>query len=461
MKKIISLLLVLTMVVSIAACGSSDQSGSSDTSNEASDQQSTPASSASSEDEETEYQFALGTSLTDETNFTADDGTVLMTQKYEFPQLEVQTADGTPCDLSSVDSEMADICQTFNDAMQTEASNFEASVQETLASAQSAYANLDSDMQAAWANYSDELTIGTTYQTSGILSIQANCYSFYGGAHPSTYTRTWNYDLTTGEFITFDTLLGDTNPFADTLDYELGYAIQTQIDEQGLSEGYFDDYIDYINDLPTHANFCLQDSGMLVIFDTYVLAPYAAGAQTFTIPYSTFYYALPDHIQSLIDISEEDSIIADYRTTELLWSWFNMTTPELASDGGQITTSDGSTYYHTSVGNITTLDGLRELLCLHISEDLADQWINSGRFIEEDSALYVSVGVRGGNINFGDEAYSVELDGESGEVIQTLYLQDYNSSTGTYELNGESDEYSYPFNLVNGHAIFTEFNCPY
>ena len=68
-KKQASLLLTLSLACSLIACGESKRSDPSDTANG-------------------ELQFALGTPLTKEFEYTDDDGVVLLTEKYELPQLE-------------------------------------------------------------------------------------------------------------------------------------------------------------------------------------------------------------------------------------------------------------------------------------------------------------------------------------------------------------------------------------
>ncbi len=449
MKKFISLLLAFSLTLSLTACGGTKQSDNASAA---------PDASAADSEENAELQFALGVPLTKESEYTDDDGTVLLTVKYELPQLELHTADGALFELDS--SAQADVCRTFNTEMQKVAEQFESSAQEeTLEAAREAYAGIDKASQAEWTNYAEELTIGTTYQTDGLLSILGNGYFSGGGAHPTAYTRTWNFDLTTGEFITFDSLTGNNNPLGKTLSYALTSAIFDEIDEQGLSENYFDDYESSVDDLSTNANFYFQDSGMVVEFDVYVLAPYACGPQAFDISYDKFYYALDEHTQSLFSLPQDTVIVSDYLTTQVLWSWFNMSMPPLASDTPEITTSDGVERYRVALGNVNTLASLRTLLCRHVSEELADEWLSDGQFVEENGVLYISMGERGSDITIGSMEYSVKLDGDRGELTQTVHRQDFDTA-GKAFLTGETDDHIYPFTLENGHAVFSSFPCP-
>lgn len=440
-KRLVALFLVFSLVCLLATCGesqSSDTSVSDDTAN-------------------AELQFALGTPLTKEYEYTDDNGVVLLTEKYELPQLELHTVDGVL--FESDDSEQADICRAFNTGMQTAAEQVDVSAQEQLATAREQYESLDTEQRTGWTAYVEELTIGTTYQTDGLLSILGNGYVERGSAHPLTYSKAWNFDLTTGKFITFDTLLGDENPLAQPLNYALISSITDEINGQDLAQDYFEGYETSISNLSDNASFYFQASGMIVTFDTYVLAPYVYGPQTFELSYDKFYYALSEHMQSLFSLPQDSVIVSDYLTTQVLWSWFNMLMPPVASDTPEVTTEDGMSRCRVTLGDVHTLDDLRVLLCRHVSETLADEWLAEGRFVEVDDALYVSMGERGGDITIGSMEYSVELDGTSGVLTQTVHRQDFDDKGSSF-LTGETEEYSYPFDLVNGHAVFSAFPCP-
>ena len=100
-----------------------------------------------------------------------------------------------------------------------------------------------------------------------------------GGHQEDTLKTTFNYvdadklagfDLTTGEFLTLDGL--DAQPSTDSalgesLTHTLAMAVLEQIDAQGLSEYYFEDYASYIFDLAANASFYFNDKGMTIVFD--------------------------------------------------------------------------------------------------------------------------------------------------------------------------------------------------
>lgn len=406
--------------------------------------------------------------LAKETEYTADDGTVLLIETYDLPQLEVRTSTNevytplTGSTLGDIPQEYQAVL-AFNAEMQRTAEALEASAQEELEMARGLYASLDAEQRAYWTNYTEELIVGDICQHSGLVSVWGVGYSYYGGAHGWESIHAWNFDLTAGEFLTLDGLNEQSSTdsaLGETLTHTLAMAVLEQIDAQRLSEYYFEDYASYIFDLPANASFSFDDWGMTIAFDPAVIAPYAASAQKFYIPFSRFYNALDSHTQSLLDVPEEERILADYNTTKTLWSWFYMTTPPV-DDGAPGITVDGLSLSRVTLDGVTTLDALRALLCDHVSEEVADEWLATGRFVESNGALYAAWADRGSDITIMDDEQDVAVMGDSGILMQTITRGDWSDAEQRLVPTGETDTYEYPFTLLDGHAVFSAFPCPY
>ena len=406
--------------------------------------------------------------LTKEVEYKADDGTVLLIEKYDLPQLEVRTS-ANEVYTPPVSNAAVDVPQeyaaalAFNAEMQRAADALDASAQEALAMAREHYDSLDAEQRAYWANYADELIVDSICQHSGLASVWGVGYSNYGGAHGWESIQAWNFDLTTGEFLTLDGL--DAQPSTDSalgesLTHTLAMAVLEQIDAQGLSEYYFEDYASYIFDLAANASFYFNDKGMTITFDPAVIAPYAASAQKFEIPFSRFYNALDTRTQSLLDVPQDEIILADYYTTKTLWSWFNMTTPPVDSGAPGITV-DGLPLARVTLGDVNTLDELRALLCEHVSAELADEWLATGRFVESDGALYAAWADRGSDITILNDELSATIIGSSGILTQRITRGDWSDDAQAFVPTDTVDTYEYPFTLVDGHAVFSAFPCPY
>lgn len=451
MKKLLSTLLALSLALSLGACAVKVDPSEPD------------------EPAKDELRIVFTEEhLTKEAEYKADDGTVLLIEKYDLPQLEVRTS-ADEVYTSPVSNTVVDVPQeyaaalAFNAEMQHAADALDASAQEALTMAREHYAGLDEEQRAYWANYAEELIVDSICQHSGLVSVWGGGYSNYGGAHGWESIRAWSFDLTTGEFLTLDGL--DAQPSTDSalgesLTHTLAMAVLEQIDAQGLSEYYFEDYASYIFDLAANASFYFDDKGIVIVFDPAVIAPYAASAQKFEIPYSRFYNALDSHTQSLLNVPQDEIIIADYYTTKTLWSWFYQTTPPIDANAPAVM-ANGQSFNRVSLGEINTLDALRALLCEHVSAELADEWLATGRFVESDGALYAAWADRGSDITIDTESYLVAWNGDAGEIMQTITRREWNDETGDFvPVPGSETYYGYPFTTMNRHAVFSAFPCP-
>ncbi len=314
--------------------------------------------------------------------------------------------------------------------------------------------------------WTSELTMAQTYMTEGkLLSIAAEGYTYYGGVHPNSYSRAWNFDLTTGKFLTADDLADESSRYGDASTFQraIYWQMLNEVEEKRMADVYFSDYDSYLHDFPTFATLNFTEDGLTVTFDQYIIAPYAVGPQEFQIPYDSFFYTLSRHMQSLLDMPKETVVLADYRVTEDLWAWFHMTTPPMDNSVPMVEDNDGRDYCRFGLMNINTMEQLRTLLRAHVTEELMNEWFaySPDRFKEIDGKLYVLSADRGSDTSIGGESLRVEWSGDTaGKVIQTIDRQDWNDEKNTFVLTGEQDVYEYPFTLADGHAVFSAFPCP-
>ena len=449
MKKLLSTLLALSLALSLGACAVKVDPSEPD------------------EPAKDELRIVFTEEhLTKEAEYKADDGTVLLIEKYDLPQLEVRTS-ADEVYTPPVSNTAVDVPQeyaaalAFNAEMQRAADALDASAQEALAMAREHYAGLDEEQRAYWTNYAEELIVDDICQFSGLVSVWGGGYSNYGGAHGWESIRAWSFDLTTGEFLTLDALSseeGDIN--GDSLQTSIYQNIVSQIDSQGLSEAYFDDYDSYLSDFPAFATFYFTATGMTVAFDTYIIAPYAAGPQVFDVPYSVFYSALNERAKTLLEVPQEQIVLSDFDTAATLWSWLFITTPPTEDTPDEMEIN-GYTYYQADIPGVSTLADMRELMYRYFDKALADRWLEeTERYAEADGRLYVLSADRGSNDSIMDETCSVALDGESGTVTQTVTYGEWDEATQSRAATGE-ETFAYPFTLVDGHAVFSAFPYPY
>jgi hypothetical protein len=134
------------------------------------------------------------------------------------------------------------------------------------------------------------LAMGSFYQVTylqlappgDILSIQFSVDAYAdGAAHPYHLTRTLNFDLETGQVLSLDSLfLSDADYLTVIADYckaelatrEIGFEPGFQSGADPLPENYL--------------NWNLTYDGLLITFDEYQVAAYAAGMQQVLVPYA-------------------------------------------------------------------------------------------------------------------------------------------------------------------------------
>jgi hypothetical protein len=114
-------------------------------------------------------------------------------------------------------------------------------------------------------------------------------FDFYsdGAAHPGLYSITLNYDLSRGKELALADLF---LPNSDYLGALSNYCI-AELSKQPFFEGPFAEGAQPT--VENYRNWNITSDGLMITFDEYQVAPYAAGPQKVVVPYS--------ELQSLID----------------------------------------------------------------------------------------------------------------------------------------------------------------
>lgn len=156
---------------------------------------------------------------------------------------------------------------------------------------QVAQSEIDAFREGTVANSSTPpITAGSSFdlqytvvgQRGEVWSVRYNI-SFYadGAAHPGHYSITINYDLANGREITLDELFISGSNYLQVISDACKAELATRdIGFDGFSAG--------ADPLPENfTSWNLSNEGLIITFDEYQVAPYAAGAQTVTIPFAT------------------------------------------------------------------------------------------------------------------------------------------------------------------------------
>lgn len=398
-----------------------------------------------------------------ENTVTSDDGTVLLRTAWTLPRLTAQNADGAALvrgeertALSPAEQRGLAVCDTFNNTMTELLSSLQEQADELTDMAQSDIATRK-ELEASgkgfgeFIPYAAELKPVSCYQTDTLVSVCALAYTSSGGAHPNALYHVWNFDLTSGEFLTYEDFAAEESTFRAAVSGE----IMDQIIVQGLYELYYDDYEMYVENL-AYASVYFDADGMTVLFDEYTMGPHAAGTPTFFVSYGVFADLLSARALALLQLPQEMFLLADFFHARELWELFNLCT--LPADYSSSVAMDDTLYCRVAAEDISSLADLRAMLCEYISEELADAWIADGPYLELDGALYTAAASRARDLTLGSERFCVTMDESGGEVTATVTRIIRDDETG--DAVGVAEEvHSFPFVLQNGSAVFTAFGA--
>lgn len=137
-------------------------------------------------------------------------------------------------------------------------------------------------LPAGMSNYLD-IGYSVEWATGDVISIQFLNSFFTGGVHPNYYTSTLSFDMKSGKEIKLADLFQPNSSYLKAIsDYSIA-DLKTRMGE--MSD---DDWI--ANgagaDAENFKSWNLTKKGLMITFDPYQVAAYAAGMQTVIIPYS-------------------------------------------------------------------------------------------------------------------------------------------------------------------------------
>lgn len=307
MKKLTLLLLTALMLALLAGCGAKKQVEPPPV-----DSTELPPPPAASQEEpappEPPEEIILYTvaSTTQEETLLAEDGTKLLTSRFQLPVLTAHRQDGTVITEAKTEKETAALAavETFNRKFTDWTTAEELQDMANIAAQDYAWKKAE---QLDWLEgYSMELSC-TAYQTQNMISVSGMYYSYTGGAHPNGVYLGWNFDLENGAFFGPE-VLGDGTALQDAVTEELIRQCGTRVEEEskeGMSwEMYWPDYETILADWASYA-VTFDETGMTITFSPYELAAYAAGPQFFEISYDFLKPYLSLQGLSLLGLAEQ------------------------------------------------------------------------------------------------------------------------------------------------------------
>ena len=127
-------------------------------------------------------------------------------------------------------------------------------------------------------------------QDDTVISFQEQSTTYTGGAHGNNVIAGVTFDAKTGERILLSDLMEDEEEGKSQVDQILLEKAQEMQEKSIQEDGYgifFEEYENYIPDVLTEDSWYLKEDGMTIVSNEYLLAPYAAGATYFDLPYES------------------------------------------------------------------------------------------------------------------------------------------------------------------------------
>lgn len=237
-----------------------------------------------------------------------EDGTPLVSYSYDVPVLTAWRADGTVVEEARTPEE-----ETALAAVETFNNRYEAWTAEERIEELSGYAAQDRQWRTEndqewneWSAYTETL-VCTIYQTEHLVSVSASYDSYTGGAHPNQMLLAWNFDLSTGDFFSVETLASDSQEFSKMVGDEIVRQAEAKAAEEGVDAEnmLWSDYREIAADWSSYAVSFHQD-GMTVGYSPYEIACYAAGAQVYHLSYEQLLPMLSDHGKNVLELESQE-----------------------------------------------------------------------------------------------------------------------------------------------------------
>lgn len=201
-------------------------------------------------------------------SFDADDGTMLLYESYD--EGVFSTAD------PSIEQWVNGILSQINE-------DYHSFSQEMLTTARSHH----QDFQDTFYCYSNYLTMGVGRHDSRVLSLLTLSSVYSGGAHPSSLQTAYNLDLVRKTQLRLeDVILPEgESVIRQSVQNELEHRFMDG-DTLMLYEGYTDTLDSMLSYGTMTQNWYLNQEGLVIYFNQYEIAPYAAGIIKVEIPYT-------------------------------------------------------------------------------------------------------------------------------------------------------------------------------
>lgn len=259
MKKIISCILVIGMVITIVGCQKPVGQETTDTAG-----QTEPLIESGPISIDAPFTAVGLPTITEEV--TAEDGTVLFSKTY--PNLSLTLSGQAAADLIIVD-----FLNKVDAAV--------ASADSIAESAKEKYTG-----SGSWTPYSYQIAYRPARIDRGVLSLFGITTTYSGGSHPEYACVSASYNLLTGDPLTLGSILTHVDSLEPLCELVIS-KLEAQAEEKSLRTGFQADIRQrFAGEESYDDDWYFSDTGLCFYFAPYEIAPYSSGVITAQIPYS-------------------------------------------------------------------------------------------------------------------------------------------------------------------------------
>ncbi len=141
-----------------------------------------------------------------------------------------------------------------------------------------------------------------------------------------------------------------------------------------------------------------------------------------------------------------------YKDATEAYGWFDLST--LRSDSSDSKDINGSLYYRVTNERFKTYADLKTYLETLFDSSIVEQLFSREIYVDIDGVLYSIDAARGADITKGEEKITITREDENKIIVQVDV--DVIGDIETGQVTG-TEMHKYPYELVNGKWIFTDF----
>lgn len=142
------------------------------------------------------------------------------------------------------------------------------------------FTTFEKEMEQEVAAWSIEIDIEVINNDANYFSLRIDENAYLGGAHPNQHTSFLNYDIVTGQKVTLDQLIKDTDRLRALAEQKFREAKKLPPGANLSEAGYFFEEGEFTL---TH-NFGISQGNLLLYYNNYDIAPYALGPTLLELP---------------------------------------------------------------------------------------------------------------------------------------------------------------------------------